>query len=97
HFFAAPGYMTVKSVASAKTPFSYQSLKRLTWKQMVDDGYIIAGSPATVRDRLEAVVKELRVGHLMLLCHFGNLTKAQTLKNIALYAREVMPRLRGLW
>src|SRR5262249_43943681 len=80
HFFAAPGYMTGKSVEQAKTPFSYQSLKQLTWKRMVDDGYIIAGSPATVRDRLASVVKELRVGHVMLLCQFGNLSKAQTLK-----------------
>jgi alkanesulfonate monooxygenase SsuD/methylene tetrahydromethanopterin reductase-like flavin-dependent oxidoreductase (luciferase family) len=97
HFFAAPGYMTPKSSASTKTPFSYDSLRRLTWKQMVDDGYVIAGSPATVRERLAAVVTELRVGHLMLLCQFGNLSKAQTLKNATLYAHEVMPHLRGLW
>jgi hypothetical protein len=64
---------------------------------MVDDGYVIAGSAATVRDRLAAIVKELRIGHLMLLCQFGNLSKPQTLKNIALYARDVMPHLRGLW
>ena len=97
HFFAAPGYMTLKSVESAKTPFSYDSLKRLTWQKMVADGYIIAGSPATVRERLSQVVQELRVGHLMLACHFGNLSKRQTLKNLTLYAREVMPHLSGLW
>jgi len=97
HFFAAPGYMTPTSMAKAKTPFSYESLKQLTWKQMVDEGYVIAGSPATVRERLAAVVKELRVGHVMLLCHFGNLSKAQTMKNTALYARDVKPHLDGLW
>jgi alkanesulfonate monooxygenase SsuD/methylene tetrahydromethanopterin reductase-like flavin-dependent oxidoreductase (luciferase family) len=97
HFFAAPGYMTPKSAAAAKTPFSYDSLRRLTWKQMVDDGYVIAGSPATVRERLASIVQELRVGHLMLLCQFGNLSKPQTLKNATLYACEVMPHLRGLW
>jgi hypothetical protein len=40
-------------------------------------------------------VRELNVGHLMLL-QFGNLSKEQTLRNTELYAREVMPQLRGL-
>jgi alkanesulfonate monooxygenase SsuD/methylene tetrahydromethanopterin reductase-like flavin-dependent oxidoreductase (luciferase family) len=97
HFFAAPGYMTLKSVEAMKTPFSFESLKRLRWKDFVDEGYIIAGSPATVRERLRDVVKELNVGHVMCLLHFGNLSKEQTLRNTELYAREVMPQLRGLW
>ena len=49
------------------------------------------------RDRLRAVVEQLNVGHVMLLLHFGNLSKQQTLRNTELYAREVMPSLRGLW
>ncbi|HUE37913.1 MAG TPA: LLM class flavin-dependent oxidoreductase, partial [Candidatus Binatia bacterium] len=97
HFFAAPGYMTPKSMQAAKTPFSFETLKKLSWKDFVDEGYIVAGSPATVRDRLRAVVEELHVGHLMLLLQFGNLSKEQTLRNTELYAREVMPSLRGLW
>jgi alkanesulfonate monooxygenase SsuD/methylene tetrahydromethanopterin reductase-like flavin-dependent oxidoreductase (luciferase family) len=97
HFFAAPGYMTPKSMQAAKTPFSFETLKKLSWKDFVDEGYIIAGSPATVRDRLRAVVEQLNVGHVMLLLQFGNLSKEQTLRNTELYAREVMPSLRGLW
>ena len=97
HFFAAPGYMTPKSMQAAKTPFSFETLKKLSWKDFVDEGYIVAGSPATVRDRLRAVVEELHVGHVMLLLQFGNLSKDQTLRNTELYAREVMPSLRGLW
>ena len=97
HFFAAPGYMTPQSMQAAKTPFSFETLKKLSWKDFVDEGYIVAGSPATVRDRLRAVVEELHVGHLMLLLQFGNLSKEQTLRNTELYAREVMPSLRGLW
>jgi len=96
-FFAAPGYMTLKSVKAMKTPFSFETLKQLRWKDLVDEGYIIAGSPATVRDRLRDVVKALNVGHVMCLLHFGNLSKEQTLRNTELYAREVMPQLKGLW
>jgi hypothetical protein len=97
HFFAAPGYMTLKSLKAIKTPFSFDTLKKLCWKDFVNEGYIIAGSPATVRERLGHVVRELNVGHLMVLLHFGNLSKEQTLRNTELYAREVMPQLRGLW
>ena len=97
HFFAAPGYMTLKSLKAIKTPFSFDTLKKLRWRDFVEEGYIIAGSPATVRERLSAVVRELNVGHLMVLLQFGNLSKEQTLRNTELYAREVMPHLRGLW
>jgi len=97
YFFAAPGYMTPRSVQAMKTPFSVEALKTLRWKDMVDEGYIIAGSPATVRDRLREAVRELNVGHVMLLCQFGNLSKEQTQRNTELYAREVMPHLKGLW
>ena len=77
--------------------FSFETLKQLRWKDLVDEGYIIAGSPATVRERLRDVVKQLNVGHVMCLLHFGNLSKEQTLRNTELYAREVMPQLKGLW
>jgi alkanesulfonate monooxygenase SsuD/methylene tetrahydromethanopterin reductase-like flavin-dependent oxidoreductase (luciferase family) len=97
YFFAAPGYMTLKSVKAMKTPFSFETLKKLKWKDFVDEGYIIAGSAATVRERLRDVVRQLNVGHLMLLLHFGNLSKEQTFRNTDLYAREVMPYLAGLW
>ena len=56
----------------------------------------IAGSAATVRQRLEEeVVKGLRVGNLMLLVHIGSMPHELTLKNISLLARDVLPHLRG--
>jgi alkanesulfonate monooxygenase SsuD/methylene tetrahydromethanopterin reductase-like flavin-dependent oxidoreductase (luciferase family) len=71
--------------------------KALTWKDYIDRGYIIAGSPATVRDRLKDMIQDLRIGQLMVLQHFGNLSKQQTMKNTQLFAQEVMPHLKGLW
>jgi hypothetical protein len=34
---------------------------------------------------------------MMLLLHFGNMSKEQVTKNTTLFAREVMPHLRGLF
>ena len=41
--------------------------------------------------------KTLRVGHLMVLLHFGNMSKETTMYNTRRFAEEVMPRLRPLW
>jgi alkanesulfonate monooxygenase SsuD/methylene tetrahydromethanopterin reductase-like flavin-dependent oxidoreductase (luciferase family) len=97
YFAVAPGYMSLKSIKALKSPFSLESLGKLTWKDFVEQGYIIAGSPRTVRERLTDVVKEMRVGHVMTLLHFGNLSREQTMKNTELYAKEVMPYLKNLW
>ena len=59
---------------------------------------MIAGSPATVRERLVEVIKEMNVGQLFSLLHFGNLSRELTRKNTELYAKEVLPFLREqLW
>jgi hypothetical protein len=69
----------------------------LTWKDFVENGYIIAGSPTTVRDRLKEVAQQIRVGHLMVLCHFGSMPKELTLQNSELFATYVLPELHTLW
>ena len=69
----------------------------LSWKEFVDGGYIIAGSPKTVRDRLTEALKTLRCGHLMALLQFGSMPAEVTRNSTDLFAREVMPHLRGLW
>ena len=66
--------------------------KTLRYRDFVDKGYVIAGSPATVRERLvEEVIKGLHVGNLMVLVQIGSMPHELTLKNIDLLAREVLP------
>ena len=69
----------------------------LTWKDFINDGYVIAGSPATVRDRLREALKSLNCGHLMLLQQIGSMPPDLTRKSTELFAREVMPHMRDLW
>ena len=100
-FADAPGYRTLKSVKAGLQAQVGQAAAQirqgLKWKDFVEQGYIIAGSPATVREKLEEVAKKLNVGHMMLLLHFGNLSKEQVTKNTTLFAREVMPHLKPLF
>jgi alkanesulfonate monooxygenase SsuD/methylene tetrahydromethanopterin reductase-like flavin-dependent oxidoreductase (luciferase family) len=97
YFAVAPGYMTLKSIKALKSPFSFENLGKLKWKDFVEQGYIIAGSPQTVRERLSEVVRDMNVGHVMTLLHFGNLSREQTMKNTELYAKEVMPYMKKMW
>jgi alkanesulfonate monooxygenase SsuD/methylene tetrahydromethanopterin reductase-like flavin-dependent oxidoreductase (luciferase family) len=73
------------------------SVKNWKYKDFVDNQFVIAGSPATVRDQLMEAVKKLRVGNLMVLLHIGSMPHELTLKNIDLFSREVLPHFRNVW
>jgi hypothetical protein len=73
------------------------SVKHWKYKDFVDNQFVIAGSPATVRDQLMEAVKKLRVGNLMVLLHIGSMPHELTLKNIDLFSREVLPHFRNVW
>ena len=60
-------------------------------------GTIIAGSPERVIEQIRELAKSLRIGHLMMLLQFGNLSQELTNKNTRLFAEKVMPELRDLW
>jgi alkanesulfonate monooxygenase SsuD/methylene tetrahydromethanopterin reductase-like flavin-dependent oxidoreductase (luciferase family) len=99
-WFSPPGNQDYRSLlAAARNPIRRtDNPKDLRYRDFVERGYVIAGSAATVRQRLEEeVVKGLRVGNLMLLVHIGSMPHELTLKNISLLARDVLPHLRGLW
>ena len=100
-FAEAPGYRTVATIeAGLESQFSAPARdrrKELTWKELIDGGFVVAGSPATVREQLEDVIKRLNVGHLMFLAHFGDMTREKTMYNTEMIAKEVLPHLRPMW
>lgn len=101
-FADAPGYRTMKTVRAGLTAqFERQtqqaSTGALTWKNFVDQGYILAGSPESVAQQLEEAAKALNVGHMMLLLQFGSMPPELVRKNTELFAKEVMPRVRPLF
>jgi alkanesulfonate monooxygenase SsuD/methylene tetrahydromethanopterin reductase-like flavin-dependent oxidoreductase (luciferase family) len=102
YFFEAPGYRTRKSTefaiqAGRPADLAATAALEKNWKTLVDKGFVIAGSPATVADRLIEAAKTLRVGNVHALLHIGSMGHELTKKNITLYAEEVMPRLRSVW
>ncbi len=100
-FADPPGYRTVKTIkagALSQLRRSRQDVfNNLTWKDLVDGGYIIAGGPDTVRERMEDMITSLRVGTIFGLFHMGNMPDWKTRLNTRLFAEKVMPQLRNMW
>ena len=93
HLFP-PGYMTdhswgrfLQSGLGAYSDVSYEDL--------VSQGYAVVGSPATVRERLEELATELGFGLVNALLHIGDMPHDHTIRNMELFAREVMPHFRA--
>jgi alkanesulfonate monooxygenase SsuD/methylene tetrahydromethanopterin reductase-like flavin-dependent oxidoreductase (luciferase family) len=65
-----------------------------TWKELVEQRYIVAGSPETVRQQLEELARSLNVGHLGLGLHMGSAPIDLINRGTQLFADKVLPALR---
>ena len=62
----------------------------------VDHGSMYVGSPDTVARRIATVIRTLRLSRFDLLYALGRVPHEQRMATIALYGREVIPRVREL-
>lgn len=69
----------------------------LSFWEYDEKGFIIAGTPKRVRERIRELATSLRVGQLIPTLHMGNLPEETAAKNTELFGREVIPYLRDLW
>jgi alkanesulfonate monooxygenase SsuD/methylene tetrahydromethanopterin reductase-like flavin-dependent oxidoreductase (luciferase family) len=102
-FTDAPGYVTEASVRAKYRSQVRDSAKakiaagELHWDEMVENGYVVIGSPDTVREQLESAAKDLNVGNLAVLCQFGNMHDELVRHNTKLFGEQVAPGLRGMF
>jgi hypothetical protein len=50
-----------------------------------------------VRDRIRAFAERFRIGNLLVMLQMGGMPHELTLKNIHLFAEEVLPELQTVW
>ena len=97
-FSNPPGYSSIETVKrgieSQVAAAANMRPADLTWKDIVERGYVVAGSPQTVIDRLNDMADRMNVGHLMLLLQFGDMGREKVFNNTERFANEVMPKLR---
>ena len=100
-FADAPGYRTIKTlkanVTSQMTQQAFGNVSSMSWQQLIDDGYIIAGSPDTVANQMKELITSLRVGNIFCLLHVGNMPQDKCMSSTKLFADEVIPQLRDMW
>ena len=59
----------------------------------LDGGYIVAGSAATVRERLKRDNETAGINYCLCRLAFGDLSYGESARSVELFAREVMPAL----
>jgi len=103
-WWAMPGYQDYESLTAGvrggtarKQAEVMASFKNYTYADFISKDIVIAGSPATVREKLAAAVKDLRVGNLMVLLHLGSMPHELTKDSISLFCSDVLPKLRDIW
>jgi len=75
----------------------YSKMRTTNFRELVEAGCVICGSPDTVRDQLVALAKDFRIGNLHAMLQFGSMPIDLTKKNIDLFATKVMPALRPIF
>jgi alkanesulfonate monooxygenase SsuD/methylene tetrahydromethanopterin reductase-like flavin-dependent oxidoreductase (luciferase family) len=63
---------------------------------LVEHGGGIAGSPATVRDRVRAMMREAGANYFIGQFSFGDLAHEEVMHSAGLFAREVLPMGREI-
>lgn len=103
-FASAPGYLTEESQRKGlRSQVQANAEKQATVarpsdiKSIVDQGYMVIGTPDDVVEQLVEAAKDLHIGHLMTLLQFGNLSTELTRYNTKLFAEKVMPKLKPLF
>ncbi len=109
NFANPPGYTTTRSMKSQSEQLKIGQAKltpedrlrasrgEMSFWEYDEKGYIIAGTPKRVRQRLRELITSLRIGQLIATPHMGNLPEEVGAENTRLFGNEVAPYLRDLW
>ncbi|MEI9963997.1 MAG: LLM class flavin-dependent oxidoreductase [Caulobacteraceae bacterium] len=84
------GYMTEKSWRGLVSAGAKQFFE-LSYEELLEQGYAIVGSPATVREKLKALESYLGFGNLCAVLQIGDMPFDRTIRSMELFASEVMP------
>ena len=100
-FADAPGYRTEATIrAGLKAQvagIASASAYGKSFKELVDEGYLVAGSPKSVTEQMEHLASALKVGHVFCLMHIGDMPREKCEQSTKLFAEQVMPKLRPIW
>jgi len=94
-FMYPPGHTSVESLMRVAGPKRKFVTALTSWQEVEEGLYAVVGSPATVLERMRGVLKETGCGIVQGIFQVGSMPHELALKNMTLFAREVMPKLRA--
>jgi alkanesulfonate monooxygenase SsuD/methylene tetrahydromethanopterin reductase-like flavin-dependent oxidoreductase (luciferase family) len=101
-----PGFLTKKSVEfammqnidRAQARKLVGDVSKATWKDFTETyGMVVGGGPDTVAEKLEEGIRDLRIGHLLVVLQVQSMDHDLTKYNTRLFAEKVLPRVRRIW
>lgn len=94
-FGMPPGYVSERSLAAMmKAGAKTKPFTALTMDDLINEGYIIVGSPDTVIEKLTYYTEKLRAGLMVSGASCGDMPTELVKKNMELFATKVMPAFR---
>ena len=92
-----PGYMSKRSLEHVLKAGAHgaTNMWEMTWEQLVEEKWIVVGSPETVIESLEELTDELGAGRLVFSCEVGSMPKWMAMKNMEMIAEQVIPHFRA--
>jgi alkanesulfonate monooxygenase SsuD/methylene tetrahydromethanopterin reductase-like flavin-dependent oxidoreductase (luciferase family) len=94
-FLLPPGYVSMEEFLRRASSTALAEGTHATWDDMVAIGRIACGSPETVADLLANWAEEAGTSRLLVTLQIGDMPEWKTVKNMTMFAEEVIPRIRA--
>ena len=96
YHLAPPGYLSIRSLENILRAGAHGAVNmwEMTYDQLVEEKWIVVGSPSTVIESLEELTDEFGAGRVIFCGEWGAMPKWMALKNMELMAEEVIPHFR---
>ena len=98
-----PGYTTEATVRAnmesqvMRAAIASRMKVRGDQSDIFDAGHVVIGSPDEVAHTLRTVCKDMNVGHLLMLLHYGNMSAQLCRYNTDLFTKKVLPQIKDLF
>lgn len=94
-YLLPPGYVSTPEFLRRATDAALAHGTEASWEDMVSIGRIAVGSAETVADTIIRWAEEAGCGRMNIVLEHANMPEWMTVKNMTMFANEVMPRIRA--
>jgi alkanesulfonate monooxygenase SsuD/methylene tetrahydromethanopterin reductase-like flavin-dependent oxidoreductase (luciferase family) len=94
-YLLPPGYVSTQEFLRRASDAALADGTRATWEDMVAIGRIACGSPDTVAEIISNWAEEAGCARINVVLEHGDMPEWKTVKNMNLFAKEVIPRIRA--